>query len=131
MKILFTIATACLLLSACGDSATTDDVGKSEPVINDNSDPKLAQGKRLFEMNCVSCHNMDKELTGPALRGSLGRWGNDTIKLKTFISNSELVIKSGDPYANALFEKYNKSIMTPFPHLTETQLDAIVYYIGQ
>ena len=37
-----------------------------------------AEGKTLFQQNCQSCHALDKNLTGPALRGVSGRgpWGD-------------------------------------------------------
>lgn len=34
-------------------------------------------GKRLFNSMCISCHQLDKDFTGPILKGSLKRWGGD------------------------------------------------------
>jgi cytochrome c2 len=35
------------------------------------------KGKELFNSNCAACHNLDKKMTGPALRGVSGRHKKD------------------------------------------------------
>ncbi|MES2328238.1 MAG: c-type cytochrome [Bacteroidota bacterium] len=85
-------------------------------------------GKTLFQTNCASCHAVNKKVTGPALAGVEGRW-SDKAKLHAWIKNNAAVLKSGDPYANNLFQEYNKSAMTLFPTLTDKDIDAILGYI--
>ena len=89
----------------------------------------LAQdGKALFSANCASCHAVMKQLTGPALAGVESRWP-DKKMLHAWIKNNQAVIKSGYPYAVALYEQFNKTPMNAFPSLTEAEIDAILGYI--
>ncbi|GAA4329430.1 cytochrome c [Flaviaesturariibacter amylovorans] len=91
--------------------------------------PAVVQGKQLFQQNCATCHAVDKELTGPALRGftARGPWA-DRRELYKFIHNPALYIQC-NAYAKALQQKYG-SIMQAFPQLTPEQIDAITDYIG-
>src|ERR1700733_1579530 len=68
-------------------------------------------GKTLFQANCASCHAVNKKVTGPALAGVEDRWP-DKGKLHAWIKNNAAVLKSGDKYANDLFNEYNKTSMT-------------------
>jgi cytochrome c551/c552 len=80
----------------------------------------------LFKNNCASCHKIDKDFTGPALRGSLERWGGDKKTMYEFIRNpAKSVIEN--VYAKQLFEKWNRTIM-PASTLTDAELDAILKY---
>jgi mono/diheme cytochrome c family protein len=90
-------------------------------------------GKAIFLGKCASCHNpsMKAKSTGPALAGVQQRWAGREAILKQWIRNSALVIKSGDAYANALYNEYNKSNMTAFPNLTDGEIDAVLGYIQQ
>ncbi|TCZ63719.1 c-type cytochrome, partial [Flaviaesturariibacter aridisoli] len=40
--------------------------------------PAAAPGKGIFQQNCAACHALDKDMTGPALRGltSRGPWAD-------------------------------------------------------
>jgi cytochrome c551/c552 len=85
-----------------------------------------AQGEKLFRGNCASCHKPDKDMTGPAIAGSRARWeGKGDIY--AWIKNSQAVVKSGNAYAVELFNKWNKSVMTP-QALTDEEIDAVLYY---
>lgn len=80
----------------------------------------------LFQANCSSCHNPLRDATGPQLAGALGRWGNDTVRIKSFIRNSTKMIAGGDSYAVGLYNKWNKTAMYSFPNLTDAELDALL-----
>ena len=67
-------------------------------------------GKSLFSQNCASCHAVNKKLTGPALAGVEDRW-SDKKNLYAWIKNSAAFLKTGDPYANKLYNEYNKTAM--------------------
>ena len=84
-------------------------------------------GKQLFMVNCGTCHHPTRDLTGPSFYGVRNRWKNKKL-LYEYIKNSTAVIKK-DPYAKQLFEKWNKTIMTPFPKLTNANIDAIFDYV--
>lgn len=83
----------------------------------------------LFRAKCAVCHEVKTDKIGPALSGSLARWGNDTSRLKEFISNSAKVIKSGDEYAYTLFQKWHQSEMPSFPDLSDEEIKALIEYI--
>ena len=85
-------------------------------------------GKALFQQNCASCHAVNKKLTGPALAGVEERW-SEKKNLYAWIKNSAAFLKTGDPYANKLYEEYNKVAMNSFPGLTDADIDAILAYI--
>ena len=94
----------------------------------DNADADAnVDGKRLFNSMCISCHKPDEDFTGPALKGSLQRWGGDKKAMYAIIRNPmESVQKNA--YAKKVFEKWNKTQMTAFP-LSDTQIDAIMKYV--
>jgi mono/diheme cytochrome c family protein len=85
-------------------------------------------GKALFSQNCASCHAVNKKLTGPALAGVEDRWP-DKKNLYAWIKNSAAFLKTGDAYANNLYNEYNKTAMNQFPSLTDADIDAILAYI--
>jgi mono/diheme cytochrome c family protein len=86
-------------------------------------------GKQLFQQNCQTCHALDKNLTGPALRGftSKGPW-TDRQNIYDWIHNPAAFIAKDD-YARALKDQYGV-IMQAFPQLSNEQIDAIVDYIN-
>ncbi|MBA3985788.1 MAG: c-type cytochrome [Flavobacteriales bacterium] len=88
-----------------------------------------AAGRQLFNSNCAACHQMDRKAIGPALRGMAERYEKEW--LYKWIRNSQAMVASGDARAVAIFEEYNKSVMTPFPGLSDTDLDNIVAYTSQ
>ena len=89
-------------------------------------------GKSLFNANCAACHKLDKKMTGPALRNVEQRLsedeGLDREWLYAWIKNSSSMIKSGDAYANKIYEEYGGAAMTPFPQLSNTDIDNILAY---
>ena len=119
MFLKYIIASATLLMIvSCGNDTPTM---KYQTPTND--------GKTLFTTNCTSCHAVKAKLIGPALAGVSNRWP-DKKKLHDYIHNSQAVIKE-DAYAKSVFEANNKVIMTPFPNLTDAQIDAILQYIEE
>ncbi|AXT21216.1 cytochrome C [Flavobacteriaceae bacterium AU392] len=89
-------------------------------------------GKALFNANCAACHKLDKKMTGPALRNVEQRLaddeGLDREWIYAWIKNSPAVIKSGDAYASKIYSEYNNSPMTPFPQLSNEEIDNILAY---
>lgn len=84
-------------------------------------------GKNIFTARCAACHNVNKTIVGPALNGIDKRRPIDWII--SFIHSSQTVVKSGDSYAVALFEKFNKVAMPDHPDLTVDNIKSIVEYI--
>ncbi len=86
-------------------------------------------GAAIFKQNCTACHAIDKQVVGPALKDVHKR--RDEAWILKFIQNSTAVIQSGDPYAVALYNKYNKTQMTSFNYLPEEDIKAVIAYIKE
>lgn len=90
-----------------------------------------ANGAKLFKQNCAVCHasHTDQRLTGPGLKGLFDRAPKGDW-LKKWILNNEKLIKSGDAYANKIFNDYGKAAMTVFEgQLSEKDVDDILAFI--
>lgn len=87
----------------------------------------IAEGQALFQQNCAQCHRVQTQLIGPALAGVYDR--RELPWIISFVKNSQLVISSGDEYANNLFEEFNKVEMPAFDFLADEQIVSIVSYI--
>ena len=90
------------------------------------NDAAIKAGKSLFNANCAACHKLNKRAVGPALRGVSEKY--DREWLYQWINNSTAMVKSGDAQAVAIFEEYNKSVMTSFPQLSTADIDNILAY---
>ena len=105
----------------------------SHTVYAQEGDP--VAGKALYNANCAACHKLDKKMTGPALRNVEQRLadeeGLDKAWLSAWIRNSAGMIKSGDAYANKIYNEYNKTAMTAFPQLSDADIDNILAYTAQ
>ncbi len=92
-------------------------------------------GKALFNTNCAACHQLDRKMTGPALRGVEARLaeeqGLDREWLSAWIRNSKALVDSGDSYANQIYAEYNNSLMTAMPQLSDEDIDNILAYTAQ
>lgn len=85
-------------------------------------------GKTLFKSNCARCHYVtDQKFVGPGLQGVKGRW-SDEANLYKWIKNSSDFLKTGDKYANELFNQYNGSAMPAF-NLKDEEIADILAYI--
>lgn len=87
----------------------------------------IKHGESLFRTNCLPCHGIGKEKTGPSLASIPKK--KTRAWLHSFIRNSQDVILSGDPYANHLFEQYNRNVMPSFNKFTDHDIDAILAFI--
>jgi cytochrome c551/c552 len=92
-----------------------------------NTQSLAADGAALFKANCASCHKPDKDFTGPALKGwkdrvPAGDW------IYKWVNNSG-DLRESEPYAKALFAKWNKVQMTAFTALKKDEIDAIMKYV--
>ena len=82
-------------------------------------------GAKLFKGNCASCHKpTDQKLVGPGLKGIRARW-TDEAKLISWVKNSTEFLKTGDAYANKLYEEYGKSVM-PAQALSDAEIIAVI-----
>jgi mono/diheme cytochrome c family protein len=82
----------------------------------------------LFSRQCSSCHTIGKgDLVGPDLKGVTGR--RDRSWLLRFIRSSQEVVRSGDPTATRLFDRYKRQRM-PDHDFTSAQIDALLEYVS-
>lgn len=96
-----------------------------------NSQLNAQDGAKLFKQNCAVCHasHTDQKLTGPGLKGLFDRVPKGDWLTK-WIINSEKMIKSGDAYANKIYNENGKAAMTVFEgQLDEKQVASIIEYI--
>ena len=84
------------------------------------------KGKQLFNANCAACHRLDKKLIGPALGNIADKKSNKW--LKSWIKDNNALRASGDADAKAIFKEYNGMPMTPFPQLSDKDIDNILAY---
>lgn len=91
---------------------------------------KAQDGAKIFKQNCAVCHALtDQKLTGPGLAGVFDRAPKGDW-LKNWILNNEKLIKSGDAYANKIYNENGKAAMTVFEgQLTDKDVDALLAYI--
>ncbi len=83
------------------------------------------EGEALFKQYCGNCHKPDADFTGPALQGWSKRIPSPDW-VYHWISNPAA---ANDPYATALKAKWKPTIMTAFPQLKKTEIDAILKYV--
>ncbi len=91
--------------------------------------PPSEEGKLIFTARCSGCHNVNKVLTGPALAGVDQRHSLDWII--NFVHSSQSVIRSGNPEAVALFEKFNRIPMPDHQDLSADDISNVLAYIKQ
>lgn len=90
---------------------------------------KADDGEKLFKQNCATCHAIDRVLSGPALGGVLNRgpWAQDKKNIYAWVHNPSGFMAK-DPYTQGLKAQYGM-VMTPFPQLSEKDIDAIIGYV--
>lgn len=114
----------------------------------DETQIKIEDGEALFKANCASCHKIDKEFTGPNLYRITERRSKQW--LYAFTRNPEKLIREGyytdgpeqhamvdssradiipDFYSACMAHKWWPTIMTSFPQLSDTALDALYSHI--
>ena len=110
-----------LLLFACGGEAGQEQTAPKSKSAQD-------KGASLFKAKCAICHAMTTDIAGPALKDVIARWDNDTTKLKSFIKDSQEMVKSGEPHAVVTYEKY-KTTMPSFPSFTDEELSQLIAFL--
>lgn len=121
----FTLMLAISFTSVAQDTAPA--AATEAPAAAPSADP--VKGKELFNSNCAACHKLDAKSTGPALRGIAGK--HEMAWIYKWVHNSSDMIKSGDAAAVKVFEENNKAVMTPFPQLSEGDIDNIIAYTSE
>lgn len=96
------------------------------PSISISQEADIQAGKSLFNANCAACHQLNRKAVGPALSGVTEKY--DKEWLYSWIRNGTQMIKDGDPQAVAIWEEYNRAVMTNYPQFSDEQIDNILAY---
>ncbi|QJB30091.1 cytochrome c [Chitinophaga oryzae] len=88
-----------------------------------------AEGKKLFQARCASCHNVNKKLTGPALAGVDQRHSEAWIL--QFVKASQSMVKAGDKEALAVYNANNQVAMPDHPDLSDDMIRDILAYVKE
>jgi mono/diheme cytochrome c family protein len=96
------------------------------PFLSISQEADIQAGKSLFNANCAACHQLNRKAVGPALRGVTEKY--DKEWLYNWIKNGTQMIKDGDPQAVAIWEEYNRAVMTNYPQFSNEQIDNILAY---
>ena len=96
------------------------------PSLSISQEADIQAGKSLFNANCAACHQLNRKAVGPALRGVTEKY--DKEWLYSWIRNGTQMIKDGDPQAVAIWEEYNRAVMTNYPQFSDEQIDNILAY---
>ena len=106
------------------DGATAATV--AAPAAGGGDAAAIAAGDALFKNNCAQCHAVNEQVVGPAMAGITKR--RPISWLIPWIKNSSKVVASGDEYAVALYNKYNKQQMPSFA-LSDKEITSILAWI--
>jgi len=86
-------------------------------------------GETLFRNNCSRCHTTGNNTTiGSGLAGVGSRWPSKE-KLVAWVINPMAVLKNGDKYAAQILKDHGSESMPSFPHLSASDVGAILDYI--
>ncbi len=96
------------------------------PSLSFSQEADVQAGKNLFNTNCAACHKLNKKAVGPALSGVTEKYDKDW--LYSWIRNGSQMIKDGDAQAVAVWEEYNRAVMTNYPQFSDEQIDNILAY---
>ncbi|MEZ5008460.1 MAG: c-type cytochrome [Chitinophagales bacterium] len=89
---------------------------------------RVEHGEELFKANCSACHAIGRKLVGPDLANVWERWGSEE-NLIAWIRNNQAFLKTGDAYANALYNEYNQSPMNLYLQFTDDDITSIIDYV--
>jgi len=96
------------------------------------SEAIFAHGELLFRNQCATCHNRNQmdDLTGPALANTEALWSEYPREdLYEYIRHSQRMIREGHPRAVASWDEWKPVIMTNQTNLTDSDIEAILFYI--
>ena len=96
------------------------------PSLSISQEADIQAAKSLFNANCAACHQLNRKAVGPALSGVTEKY--DKEWLYSWIRNGTQMIKDGDPQAVAIWEEYNRAVMTNYPQFSDEQIDNILAY---
>jgi len=93
--------------------------------------PLLAQGEALYKAKCASCHQIEKNGTGPMLKGARQRWidaGEGDLIVEWVQNNAALRNSGKSKRAAAVYKEYGGAVMQIFSEVTPEQVNQILDY---
>ncbi|SMC67194.1 c-type cytochrome [Pedobacter africanus] len=85
----------------------------------------VVEGRKIFKDKCASCHQLDRNSTGPALTPKLTEL-DEAFAIK-WIRNWKALVDAGDKTAIEA-AKFSPAEMTTFPTLTDDQIKNVIAY---
>jgi len=87
-------------------------------------------GEKLFKSRCASCHMIDKNSTGPALKGVKTKWeaAGEGAMLYEWVTNPTNLLASGKSQSAKSIEGFSPTVMPP-QAVTKEEIDAIFNHI--
>lgn len=97
-------------------------IGKQETMAQD--------GAALFKAKCNTCHMVDKNSTGPLLKGVKQKWADagEAEMLYEWVKNPQTLIASGKSKTALESKNFSAADMTP-QSVSNEEIDAILSYI--
>lgn len=95
------------------------------------SNSLLAQdGAQLFKSRCNTCHMIDKNSTGPKLKGVMQKWkdAGEGDMIYQWVTNSTELISSGKSEMAKAISSFSATAM-PAQTVTKEEVDAILNYV--
>ena len=111
---------------APGATASATPATAAAPAAGGADAAAIQAGDALFKANCTQCHAINEQVVGPALGGISKR--RPITWIIPWIKNSSKLIASGDEYAIAINNKFQKQQMPSFG-LSDKEITSIVAYI--
>lgn len=85
----------------------------------------VVEGRKIFKDKCSSCHQLDRNSTGPALTAKVNEL-DEAFTIK-WVKNWKALVDAGDKQAIEA-SKFSPSEMTTFPQLTDDQIKNVIAY---
>lgn len=87
-------------------------------------------GEQLFKSKCNTCHAVDKNSTGPLLKGVKQKWADagEAEMLYDWVKNAPALLASGKSQMAKAIESFSPSNMSP-QTATKEEVDAILDYV--
>ncbi|SHF66119.1 c-type cytochrome [Pedobacter caeni] len=85
----------------------------------------VVEGRKIFKDKCSSCHQLDRNSTGPALTAKVNEL-DEAFTIK-WVRNWKALVDAGDKQAIEA-AKFSPSEMTTFPQLTDDQIKNVIAY---
>ncbi|MNJ85309.1 Cbb3-type cytochrome c oxidase subunit CcoP2 [compost metagenome] len=92
--------------------------------------PVFSQGEALFKAKCNTCHAIDKNSTGPMLKGVKAKWNDagEGAMLYEWVKDSKKLILSGKSKMALAIQDFSKTDMAP-QQATPEEVDQILDYV--